>query len=742
MKHENFDKFVNYVGANYGTADAVRTVKLRRDQLLFDYYHSALPLNSDGEPDYVEPICANKVNAVYPLASKNFVANSAEVVSFRPRDKEITKATADAVNKYINQIYVAENNGMNFAGKSIRNMLITGDAIAKVYEEENAVYKDIKIKEKTPINEVVFEIDEYNTISLEEAINEYPHTDWTTLNFEVVEEEVETVVDPKVQKGMSVLSGMGQPSSFKNKVSTTYVSGKVCLTRIDPQIKVAFIPTADMYIDPTLLDTDIRLARFIGHRVITTRGELVALGFDLETVMESDLADPTLNGEIYMNPGEEQANGDKMEQQVFLYDTYIWSSLFSKDNTSRLYQVLSGQVGGCVYHIQEIDRIPFVHGVCEQNVDRFWGTGLVSPAIQHQELASYLSRQIRLNGDRANLGMLVVNEGKVDLRDLMNQRALGIVKAKEQGQIQALPFSPLPQGYTALYQTVKQNANEETNRAITPAMGDNLANTTATAMAIAVDQSEQNNNVILTTIGNTFFKPLHEEIYALLIKKDLELKVYSEIPEKFKAMLTQSGQEVPEFEIVRSSTLPERVDFFIDVFTQNDKARQSTVLLQMAPQLMEQGLMDQNGFRKVAEFVFEAAGILDCSEFLVDPSKVNVPTPEEQAAQREQKELEDAVEHFAFQKEMVEVIKSLNDIAKDTVLGEKEIISKEADAYYKAAHGVSLLSDSETNAEKVNNAFTIDKADHNLQVMNSEVQAVLTPMDKTPNVNTYFSNKV
>lgn len=668
LKNKNLDQFIAQIDNSFSDADSFKQSRELIYILANEYYLGKRPTRpeageseedvADSGLDYVETVMYDTVESIVPMAEQVFTEGISEAVRFEPQEGGIKKPIADAVNKAINKVYLRKNDGLSFAAKVVREALITGDAFAKVFIEELVYEKDAEIKEPMPIEMAFLQCYDGSVITIPEALKEYPDTDFTKLDRTVEKKKVKIQLMPEQQKALAIEEGKEIPSEVEQEVQVEMISGKVTLMKIERVPRIDFIPFAEIFFDRANLDTDIRKCRYVCHRMIKTRSQLIEMGFKYEDVMTAELADlgmEYLTNQEALTMGEmttqinTPSNIDSMEEYVHLYEHYIYSSLLDKKGKTKLYQVFSGLRNGCVFEINEVTRIPFVHGVPKVLNGSFWGYSLYDLCKGDQDALTHTARAIIANADIANTGRYVVyGENNVNVSDLMTNESGVIVRAKAPQALELLPYHQIPQSLLVMRENIKQNITEAKSSVIGQEIGTNLNNVAAGTIAMAVNQAEMQDKTMIRTLAQTFFRPLFEELYALIREEDYPIVVVNEHSNDAKQMAEQMGVELPETFEISGLNLPETCDFTIDVNTQNDNARKIGQLQNVATFAAQMTaapnpLISPQNVYNVCKEILNTTGMMDIDSFITNPANAPKPTPEQIAAQQEaemeQKEL-------------------------------------------------------------------------------------------------------
>ncbi|HDZ3730327.1 TPA: hypothetical protein RSW61_001925 [Vibrio harveyi] len=641
---DKVSEFQTHVSHSFNDASFSREERIDDFQDAWKYYRVLDPVQKckgDNKEAYREPVLRETVDSIHPSILNVFCENDSEAVVFRTLSKFVKSATAEAVNNTINDIFLRQNSGYEKIYDASLEALVTGDCYGKVYSCEEIVTDTFISEEWLP----------YEFLSV--ILEEYPDTD-----IEQFKTRNKTIKGQKIKE-------------FKTE-------GEVELTRIETKIKFDYIPFGEIYVDP--IATSIDTARYIAHRTIQTKGELLDRFPDC---VEQIQAANTINSLSESNTSnfkletlKEHASKDdyytsfvdETEVDVYLYEHWIYSSLLDKDNKTKYYQVFT--VDGEATEILEVNEVepcdmPFIKGEVQPLPDSLWGISLYSMCKHEQDLMTRLTDQIARNGDNANFRRYTAVKGAYDRRSLLDNRPGGVVEIQTQGAIDIFPYHQLPQATNDLYTKLSENVSKVKGNALSPDLSGSLNNVAASTVAMAVQNMEMKDKKFSKAFALSFMKPLFEKIYLLMKKEDYPIE--------------HNGT------VINGSSLPSRYDFVVDVNTSNDNARIAGQLMNIAmaeaqlSQAKSPLITPQKRYNIFAESL-KYTGISP-EKFLENPADQPKPDPQvvaqQQAFQKGMRDLEFQQKNADYTKTLAEITeinanierdkeKSINDFLKVT----------------------------------------------------------------------------
>lgn len=639
-------------------AEHGRSEKEDRFRQSYLYFMCKAPERKQNEiSSYVEPVVRRAVETVKPSLMNIFTENEKKAVQFKPLtrsnldlDMEASGAgvtVAKLIDNYINKTFIVENGGFEILDRALTEVLVTGDVFLKYFVEEERVEEEFEF-EKIPEEEV------------EALLLDFPDTDREAM-----------------AKSTRKRAGL--------------VSGKVKALRINKPIKIEFVPFSDIFV--TGQHENISNARYICQRVGMTVGEAMELGYPFEQLEAANLQHQSgsygnLSTQKLVNMGTfgedddvHTLTVDPLERSIYLYEHYLYSSLVDKrKRKSKLYRVVTTDTE--ILEVDEVSRIPFVHGKMEHIPGSFWGRSMYDKLSEVQDILSRLVRAAEYNAADGAYGRYIAIKGMYDKASLLNNRPGSVIEVDPQvgaAGVQRFAKEDLPATVDGLIQRLTQSYKED----VMSFTGVDVSGSgiSATAAAITANSADLKDKVIARTLSYTLFRPLFEGIYDIIVAEDL---VIGEVPNP-QLEQAQAGvdagelppevmMEIPETLTIRGADLPDRGDFLIDVNTANDDAMLQSQLVN----LMSLGAQLPPGLVNMQEVAAEFTG-MDASEvarfFPVTPA----PTEEDLALERATKEM--ALEQARLQLEIMKA--EMSKTAVETFEIEKKIETNIADAEAK-----------------------------------------------------------
>jgi len=210
-------------------------------------------------------------------------------------------------------------------------------------------------------------------------------------------------------------------------------SVKIKRTYEDGCLRIKAVPPEEFLIDARA--TDIEDARFVGHRSLRTRSELIEMGLDREEVdnlptwgntMSFDRVDVARKeqvGAFVSSPGL-----DKSTEEVEIIESYIKVD-YDGDGVAETLRVLVGGAGNTKVLDWEVweTEVPFTDFVAERVPHRWQGRSVFNDTEDIQRVKTTLLRQMLDNLYQSNIPDRVVDESVIENPDALYDRAIGNV---------------------------------------------------------------------------------------------------------------------------------------------------------------------------------------------------------------------------------------------------------------------------------------------------------------------------
>ena len=428
---------------------------------------------------------AEAVDGALPQLLKIFT-QSVDVVEFTPQsDGDAT--VAENVTQYVNHIFNKDNSGAILMHNWFWDALVNKVGIVKAYWNVEA---DANEEEYFDLTQ-----DELAMLMQEDSI-------------EIVEQE--EIQGEPLPVGIDEMTGepllQAPPSTYNVRLKKTVDASRV---------KIENVSTAEFMIDRHA-DT-IEDARFVAQRKMLTRAELVAMGYDKNVIAELSTDDEVgVKGFEYNPINTDVNNTDPSQDLIAYYECYI--NIGDKDGMAKKHRICYASKQ--ILSDEEIDYVPF-YSLCPFPVPHtFYGQSMADRTMELQFIKSTITRQMLDNLYLTNNSRVGAVEGQVNLDDLLNSTAGGIIRMKNPNAIvpmqvpssasQSFPMLEYLDGVQA-----KRTGVSDMNQGLDANV---LQNVSATAVATMTAQSQGKLELIARIFADTGVKDLMRGILHLVCK--------------------------------------------------------------------------------------------------------------------------------------------------------------------------------------------------------------------------------
>ena len=595
---------LGYLGGNLSES--------RRKSLEY-YLGDKLGTEIDGRSQVVSTDVADTIESILPNLLRVFTASD-KVVRCEPVTAEDVPL-AEQATAYLNHVFYKDNNGFQLLYNFFKDALIEKNGFLKIYYDESEkveheTYKNLTKAEKDLLEDTKDEIE----VVEEEEIED-----------ETAKEQFEALLEQYEDQGADV-SQVQEPDFilYNCKIKRTKKTGK---------IKIESVPPEEFLIDRNAKSIDD--ADFVSHKVLMSRSDLVAMGYDEDEV--NDL--PTSEEDIYnteeitrqRNIDEYPVDSatDKSTEKVLIYESYVKYD-YDEDGIAELRRIVSaGDDGSMVLENMPCDNVPFVTVTPIPMPHRFYGRSISELVEDIQLMKSTVMRQLLDNMYLTNNNRVAIMDGMVNMDDLLTTRPGGVVRTKQPpGQVmQPLQAQPISQQAFPMlsYLDSVREARTGITKSAQGLDADTLNSKTATGVNTLMTQTQMRSELIARIFAETGVKDLFRKIFELMVKYQDREKV---------VML--NNQYIP----VKPTEWKDRFNISIVVGLGTGSKEQQTVMLNSILERQIQAFQLQGGkempmvslknIYNTLTKVIENAGLKNVENYFVDPDigKQMMPPPQ------------------------------------------------------------------------------------------------------------------
>ena len=477
----------------------------RRKSLEY-YLGDKLGTELDGRSQVVSTDVSDTVESILPNLLRVFTASD-NVVRCDPVTAEDVPL-AEQASAYLNHVFYKENNGFQLLYNFFKDALIEKNGFLKIYYDESETvehetYKNLTKAEKDALNDTKDEIEE-----VEEEVFED----------ESAKEDYEKLIEQYEARGVDV--------SQVQKPDFTLYNCKIKRTKKAGKVKIESVPPEEFLISRNAKSIDD--ADFVSHKVLMSRSDLVAMGYDEDDVNSLPKSDEDIfnTEEIVRSRNIDEFNidsaTDKSTEKVLIYESYVRYD-FDEDGIAELRKIISaGDSGSMVLENMPCDNIPFVTITPIPMPHRFYGRSISELVEDIQLMKSTVMRQLLDNMYLTNNNRVAIMDGMVNMDDLLTTRPGGVVRTKQPPNQVMQPLQAQPISNQAFPMLNYLDTVREARTGITKSAqgldADTLNSKTATGVNTLMTQTQMRSELIARIFAETGVKDLFRKIFELMIK--------------------------------------------------------------------------------------------------------------------------------------------------------------------------------------------------------------------------------
>jgi hypothetical protein len=577
------------------------------------YLGDKLGTEIDGRSQVVSTDVSDTIESILPNLLRVFTASD-KVVRCEPVTAEDVPL-AEQATAYLNHVFYKDNNGFQLLYNFFKDALIEKNGFLKIYWDESEsvefeTYQNLSKADKDALEDTKDEIE----ILEEEEIED-----------ETAKEQFEALLEQYEDQGADV-SQVQEPDFilYNCKIKRTKKTGK---------IKIESVPPEEFLIDRNAKSIDD--ADFVSHKVLMSRSDLVAMGYDEDEVNEL----PASSDDIYNTedmvrqrdvdeyPVDNYTQGQNTK--VLIYESYVKYD-YDEDGIAELRKIVSaGDDGSMVLENMPCDSVPFVTVTPIPMPHRFYGRSVSELVEDIQLMKSTVMRQLLDNMYLTNNNRVAIMDGMVNMDDLLTTRPGGVVRTKQPPNQVMQPMTAQPISQQAFPLLSYLDTVREARTGITKSAqgldADTLNSKTATGVNTLMTQTQMRSELIARIFAETGVKDLFRKIFELMVKYQDKERV---------VML--NNQYVP----VKPTEWKDKFNISIVVGLGTGSKEQQTVMLNSILERQIQAFQLQGGkempmvtlknIYNTLSKVIENAGLKNVESYFVDPDigKQMMPPPQ------------------------------------------------------------------------------------------------------------------
>ena len=458
------------------------------------YYNGEAPVeDAEGHSQFVSTDVSDAINFLLPQLMRTFFGHN-KVVEFQPTSAEDVEL-AEQQTEYINHVINQKNSGYMVVYAALKDALIRKAGFVKAYysdevEVSTSQYTDLDRGQVEalivdPANEVVEQTVKMQTVTL---------VDQET--GEEIEQEVEAGIDVTVRREAA-----------------------------RDQVVIEAVPPEEVLIARNA--RCLNSAHYVAHRSMRTVSDLVAIGYDLEELLQysgsyDDLSVDHTRERITRNPyGEvttDQRNDDA-GRYILYVEHYIRFDL-DRDGIAERVRVCTVGLGHHIMSVEPWDDLPIVMFSADPEPHTAIGR---CPADQIKPIQQAKSQIISDTLDSLGHSVfprMAIVDGQVNIDDVLNTDVGQPIRMRQAGAVQSLTVPFVGAQSLPMLEYFSQLAENRTGVSAS-AVGlrqDQLQSTTAAAVNNTISNAQGRIETIARNLAETGMKSLFQLVNRLTVR--------------------------------------------------------------------------------------------------------------------------------------------------------------------------------------------------------------------------------
>lgn len=587
-------------------AESYQASQLRQDRTQALKYYNGEPYGDEieGRSAIVTTEVRDTIESILPQLVKIFLGTD-RVVTFEPNSKE-DEAGADQATDYITYILQHDNEAFMLFYTLFKDALLNKNGLVKCYWDETKKTTEetyrclLEIELKALLND-----DEVEPVALE---------------------AYEDIISPGQDE-------MGMPlepvptKAFDVTVRRTTKKGKA---------RAVPVPADEFLISARA--SSIHSARFVAHQPPTTVSDLIEMGFKKEDVWdlvtEEEAQRIEERTQRFAEDGAGLSDSDAVQQalaNVKYSEVYMLMDTDGDGIAERWmfkcagpeYKVLKKERFDAPWPFESVTPVPMPH--------KFFGRSVFDLVKDIQRVKSTLMRLFLDNLYLTNNNRTAIQDGVVDLDDLLTVRPSGVVRVKGPPAQSIMPLAPQPLGGVLIPAMEYLDTVGENRLGVTKynqGLDANSLNKTASGISQIMSAAQERLLLIARIFAETGVSGIFRQLLRLTVK-------YQDKPRTIKLR----GRWVP----MNPGTWNAEMETSVDVALGTQNAQVMTSMLMQLLGLQQAAMQAQSPlvtweeiYNTVAKLV-EAMGLKNVDSYFKDPGNApqqqKQPSPEEIKAQ-------------------------------------------------------------------------------------------------------------
>ena len=442
---------------------------VQRKRLALDYYngHEPKPSGIKGRSEVVSTDVADAVEWILPNIVESLSGKS---VKFQPMSAQ-DEDQADLETDFTHFVFSEENNGFLNLYEATKDALLTGVGVLKIFYDDDP---------------------------------------------ERVVERYSGLSEPQLEALLS------DPMVEVTEIERSETDGTaVTVARITRygKVRVEAVPAEEFRINDDADSLDLAKARFVAHSTRRSASDLLRAGYDPDIIadahqgyLERDVGD-------YHNMTD-ISDIDDSQKQIVVTEAYLEMDI-NGDGISEMCKVtcIGESPVEAILDIEEVAEIPFVAMSATPMSHQFLGISIFERLKQVQDIKTAVLRSTLDSFYQSVNRIKVVQEGQVNIDDLLVNRPGGIIRAKGHNAVTELGGTFF--GGEALQLLQYADVQKQSRVGVSPDMAgqNNLVNNeSAHGVERMMSAQEMLVNLMVRAIAETGVRPAYKMIRDLMVR--------------------------------------------------------------------------------------------------------------------------------------------------------------------------------------------------------------------------------
>ena len=598
----------------------------------------------EGRSQVVTTELADTVETIMPNLMRVFTSND-KYVRFNARTSEDVEK-AEQISDYVNYVINHDNEGYKILYNWFKDALLFRLGVVKYFWEEEE-----KVTEE-----------EYFDLTEDELAMLLSNPDIEAI------EQTETVVESYIDENDEV-----QPltSTYDLSVRVTEKEGK---------IKIVNVPSEEFLVNRRA--TSLEDAHFVCHRTTMTVSDLVAMGYDRDEVeAHAGVSDLDVDQERTNRFQDLEATthtdaADPTLREVVYYEA-IMKIDYDGDGIAERRRVCAIRDGGKhILHNEPFDHVPFAVVTPILMPHRLIGRSVYDMTQDLQVIKSTLLRQYLDIVYSSTLPRMGVVEGMVNIDDVLDGTAGGVIRMRQAGMIQPISGTPVGGEVRPLMDYIDSIKEERTgmSKASMGLDANALQSTTASAISATVRGAQVKLESYARNFAEVGVKDLFKGLLHLTTKHNNKPRI---VRLRNNFVPIDPREWTSEFDVVVQVGLGTADDEQKIAFLTQIAQKQEQILMQMGA---DNPIVSMEQYVNTLRSIAEIGGFKDADQFFNTPQQIAMM--KQQMAQQPQQD-PNAIEMQKLQAEMAlkrEQMQMEMELEREKMLAELELRRQELEA--------------------------------------------------------------